>query len=264
MFGINSSVNLGLSNRCVSQLSHSPTARCSTPYCSRVATYVCVVEPFARVHVTVVDELKAYPEEMLQQRGEQWLTASELASWESMQAKQTRRMEWLFGRIALKEAVCAWMQEMQNLKVDAKELIITRTDAGAPQATWADDRELELPVVSLAHAPGVMVAAVSGAESVGVDVERNDRPTATVARVLTETETELVATEQMTLLSAVVAKEAASKAVGLGLGGDLRRWPIIGGTPKEHFVSCVDDPDLVLKVDFLSVPGLILGVCVVI
>ncbi|MDO8733387.1 MAG: 4'-phosphopantetheinyl transferase superfamily protein [Actinomycetota bacterium] len=229
-----------------------------------MATYVCVVEPFARVHVTVVDELKAYPEEMLKQRGAQWLTSAELASWESMQAKQTRRMEWLFGRIALKEAVCAWMLEMHQLKVDAKELIITRTDAGAPQATWAEDRALVLPVVSLAHAPGVMVAAVSGTESVGVDVERFDRPATTVARVLTETETALVAQEQMSLLSAVVAKEAASKAVGLGLGGDLRRWPIIAGSPKEHFVSCVDDPELLLKVDFLTVPGLVLGVCVVV
>ena len=229
-----------------------------------MATYVCVVEPFARVHVTVVDELKAYPEEMLKQRGDQWLTSSELASWESMQAKQTRRMEWLFGRIALKEAVIAWMQEMHHLKVDAKELIITRTDAGAPQATWADGRASELPVVSLAHAPGVMVAAVSGAASVGVDVERSDRPAATVARVLTETETALVADEQMTLLTAVVSKEAASKAVGLGLGGDLRRWPVLGATPSAHIVSCVDDPELMLKVDFLDVPGLVLGVCVVI
>lgn len=229
-----------------------------------MATYVCVVEPFARVHVTVVDELKAYPEEMLQKRGEKWLTASELASWESMQAKQTRRMEWLFGRIALKEAVIAWMQEMNQLKVDGKELIITRTEAGAPRATWADERDLELPVVSLAHAPGVMVAAVSSAESVGVDVERSDRPATTVARVLTEIEAGLVADEQMTLLTAVVAKEAASKAVGLGLGGDLRRWPILAASPTSHFVSCVDDPELLLKVDFLRVPGLVLGVCVVI
>ncbi|MDO9484834.1 MAG: 4'-phosphopantetheinyl transferase superfamily protein [Actinomycetota bacterium] len=229
-----------------------------------MATYVCVVEPFARVHVTVVDEVKAYPEEMLQQRGAQWLTASELASWESMQAKHTRRMEWLFGRIALKEAVCAWMQEMHSMKIDAKELIIARTEAGAPQATWAVDRALELPVVSLAHAPGVMVAAVSGTESVGVDVERVDRQATVVARVLTDTETALVAQEQMTLLSAVVAKEAASKAVGLGLGGDLRRWPIVAGSPSEHFVSCVDDPELLLKVDFLNVPGLVLGVCVVV
>ncbi len=229
-----------------------------------MATYVCVVEPFARVHVTVVDELKAYPEEMLKDRGNRWLTDSELSAWESMQAKQTRRMEWLFGRIALKEAVIAWMQEMHHLKVDAKELIIARTEAGAPEATWADDRELELPVVSLAHAPGVMVAAVSGAASVGVDVERSNRQAPVVARVLTETEAALVADEQMTLLTAVVAKEAASKAVGLGLGGDLRRWPIVAASPTEHFVSCVDDPELLLKVDFLKVPGLVLGVCVVI
>ena len=229
-----------------------------------MATYVCVVEPFARVHVTVVDELKAYPEDMLQKRGHQWLTDAELASWESMQAKQARRMEWLFGRIALKEAVCAWMQEMHQLKVDAKELVITRTEAGAPQATWTDGRALGLPVVSLAHAPGVMVAAVSSAESIGVDVERADRPATTVARVLTETETALVADEQMTLLTAVVAKEAASKAMGLGLGGDLRRWPIIAASPSAHLVNCVDDPELVLKVDFLDVPGLVLGVCVVI
>jgi len=229
-----------------------------------MATYVCVVEPFARVHVTLVDELKAYPEQTAKSLGEQWLTPQELASWESMQAKQTRRMEWLLGRIALKEAVCAWMQEMQQETVAAKDLRITRTEAGAPQVAWAGTCGLELPAISLAHAAGVLVAAVAGAASVGVDVERVERPAATVARVLTETETALLAAEQITLLSAVVAKEAASKAVGLGLGGDLRRWPILAGTPRAHLVSCVDDPELELRVDFLDVPGLVLGVCVVI
>ena len=82
--------------------------------------------------------------------------------------------------------------------------------------------------------------------------------------MLTETETKLFEAERITLLSAVVAKEAASKAVGIGLGGDLRRWPIVHTEGDQHFVTCVDDEEIALIVDFLDVPNLVLGICVVV
>jgi phosphopantetheinyl transferase (holo-ACP synthase) len=229
-----------------------------------MATYKCVVEPFARVFVTFVDELKAYPQEKAAALAAEVLTPGELAAWESMPAQQTRRMEWLLGRVALKEAVCDWLLETQLRTVASTDVVITRTEAGAPQVEWASDDDGVLPVVSLAHATGVIVAAVAGATSVGVDVECADRRATTIARVLTDVESELFAADQISLLSAVVAKEAASKAVGLGLGGDLRRWPIIHGDQRQHIVTCVDDPDLRLLVELLPVPKLVLGVCVVI
>jgi len=229
-----------------------------------VATYKCVVEPFARVFVTIVDELKAYPQDKAASLAAETLTPSELDIWTSMPAQKTRRLEWLLGRVALKEAVCEWMLETELKRIDNQDIVITRTQAGAPQVVWSDERVGNLPVISLAHSTGVIVAAVAGAAAVGVDVECASRQAPTVARVLTAVETELLNSDQITLLSAVVAKEAASKAVGLGLGGDLRRWPIVHGDQKQHFVTCVDDPELQLVVDLLAVPELVLGVCVVI
>jgi len=229
-----------------------------------MATYSCVVGPLARVHVTVVEELKTYTEEAAREIAIQHLTSTECATWMEMQANTTRKMEWLLGRVALKEAVCDFMLETQLTTIQSKDLVISRSEEGAPLISWAMPNELPLPVISLAHTEGVIVAAVASAQAVGVDVENADRQAPTVARVLTETETKLFETERITLLSAVVAKEAASKAVGTGLGGDLRRWPIVHTDGDQHFVTCVDDEEIALIVDFLDVPNLVLGICVVV
>lgn len=227
-----------------------------------MATYSFVVGPLARVHVTFVDELKAYTEEAAAERVKEYLTDTERETWQSMQAQNTRKMEWLLGRIALKEAVSEFILETQLTKITVKQIEITRTEEGAPGVAWTSASPLPLPVISLAHTAGVIVAAVASADAVGVDVEKSDRLAPVVARVLTETETKLFETGRITLLSAVVAKEAAAKAVGVGLGGDLRRWPIVHTEGSQHFVTCVDDEELALVVDFLEVPNLVLGVCV--
>ncbi|CAB4910839.1 unannotated protein [freshwater metagenome] len=240
-------------------------SRSSEPHrVSRVATYSFVVGPLARVHVTFVDELKAYTDEAAIELVKEFLTESERATWENMQAQATRKMEWLLGRIALKDAVSEYILETQLTKIDAKTIEITRSEEGAPGVAWTNENSLPLPVISLAHTARVIVAAVASADAVGVDVEKADRLAPAVARVLTETETKLLAAGRITLLSAVVAKEAAAKAVGVGLGGDLRRWPIVHTEGSQHFVTFTDDEELALVVDFLEVPNLVLGVCVIV
>ena len=229
-----------------------------------MATYSFVVGPLARVHVTFVSELKAYTEEAAAEFVKESLTEIEQEAWLGMQAQTTRKMEWLLGRVALKEAVSDYILETQLTKIDAKTIEITRSEAGAPGVAWTNGSSLPLPVISLAHTAGVIVAAVASADAVGVDVEKADRLAPVVERVLTETETKLFEAGRITLLSAVVAKEAAAKAVGVGLGGDLRRWPIVHTEGTQHFVTCIDDEKLALVVDFLEVPNLILGVCVIV
>lgn len=229
-----------------------------------MATYSFVVGPLARVHVTLVAELKPYTEEAAAEFVKESLTDTETKTWLDLQANTARKMEWLLGRIVLKEAVSEYLLETQLTKITAKQIEITRTEAGAPGVVWTSENPLPLPVISLAHTKGVIVAAVASAEGVGVDVEKADRLAPVVERVLTETEKKLFDDGRISLLSAVVAKEAAAKAVGVGLGGDLRRWPIVYTEGTQHFVTCIDDEELALVVDFLEVPNLILGVCVIV
>ena len=229
-----------------------------------MATYSFVVGPLARVHVTLVAELTPYTEEAAAEFVKESLTDTEKETWLGLQAHTARKMEWLLGRIVLKEAVSEYILETQLTKITAKQIEITRTEAGAPGVVWTSKNPLPLPVISLAHTKGVIVAAVASAQAIGVDVEKADRQAPVVERVLTETEKTLFDTGLITLLSAVVAKEAAAKAVGVGLGGDLRRWPIVHTEGSQHFVTCVDDEELALVVDFLEVPNLILGVCVIV
>jgi phosphopantetheinyl transferase (holo-ACP synthase) len=230
----------------------------------KVATYSFVVGPLARVHVTLVAELKPYTEEAAAEFVKESLTDTETKTWLDLQANTARKMEWLLGRIVLKEAVSEYLLETQLTKITAKQIEITRTEAGAPGVVWTSENPLPLPVISLAHTKGVIVAAVASAEGVGVDVEKADRRAPVVERVLTETEKKLFEDGRISLLSAVVAKEAAAKAVGVGLGGDLRRWPIVYTEGTQHFVTCIDVEELALVVDFLEVPNLILGVCVIV
>jgi hypothetical protein len=92
-----------------------------------MATFSCVVGPLARVHVTMVEELKTYTEEAAKAIAIQHLTSSECATWIEMQANTTRKMEWLLGRVALKEAVCDFMLETQLTTIHSKDLVISRS-----------------------------------------------------------------------------------------------------------------------------------------
>jgi phosphopantetheine--protein transferase-like protein len=83
--------------------------------------------------------------------------------------------------------------------------------------------------VSIAHKDGIAVAIARRGRGVGIDVERIEARSASFAELsFTESELRLVADmsteEGQTLLWAV--KEAAAKALGTGLTGNPRKFPV--------------------------------------
>lgn len=159
------------------------------------------------------------------------LDDEELDTWAAMAAGR-RRAEWLLGRVALKDAVRTWAIQRYERAVAPRAMRIETTSAGAPfvVSTELDDRGGS-PAVSLAHCRTLVLAAAGEPGSgLGVDVEARDRNVATLARVLTPEEATLVSGAErngVSVLDVLVAKEAAAKALGIGLGGSMARWPVV-------------------------------------
>jgi len=122
----------------------------------------------------------------------------------------TRRWaEWVLGREAVRVAA-----DSVGLHIDQVET----SPEGAPVlpgSPWG---------ISIAHTRGVVLGAI-GPGSIGIDVERADRDVSRLRRALLPGEEEL--TVSLSAVSIFVAKEAAAKATGQGLGGSLARWPVV-------------------------------------
>lgn len=158
------------------------------------------------------------------------LAEVESVEWRAMDASSDRRTEWLYGRIAAKDAVRVWAARTHSLALAPRDIEIVRTDAGAPLVRCEQLAGLgQLPALSITHSRTFVVAAVGDSRlRVGVDIEDRGRNVDRLARALSESENELVATGGLSVLEVLVAKEAAAKAVGVGLGGSLARWPVVG------------------------------------
>lgn len=67
------------------------------------------------------------------------------------------------------------------------------------------------------------------------------------------------------MLDILVAKEAATKALGVGLGGGVSRWPVVSVTPLPQGVmvdvTSTTDLGLVLPVLVLHPLDTVLGIC---
>lgn len=156
------------------------------------------------------------------------LNDDERRMWRALQAPARRRNEWLLGRVVAKDAVRSWLARSHQLVVGPRAVSIATTAAGAPYVDHIVGlTEGALPNISLAHSSRTIVAASGpGSLGLGVDVESRDRPIGGLARALDADEQRVVDSGRLEVIDALVAKEAASKALGIGLGGSLRRWPI--------------------------------------
>lgn len=122
----------------------------------------------------------------------------------------SRKVQWWNGRRALR-AACA--------SVGILDCTITTTPQGAPAVHGAR--------VSIAHTRDAVVAVASTSWGrVGIDVERKDRDVHRLVRALSDEERTFVEHKHASVLELVMAKEAASKAMGTGLEGSLARWPV--------------------------------------
>lgn len=157
------------------------------------------------------------------------LTEVESAEWRAMGASSERRIEWLYGRIAAKDAVRVWAARTHSLTLAPRDIEIARTDAGAPVVRCRQLQELrEAPAISITHNRTFVIAAAGDSRMrVGVDIEDRGRSVDRLARALGESELEFVSAGRLSVLELLVAKEAAAKSVGIGLGGSLARWPVV-------------------------------------
>lgn len=134
-----------------------------------------------------------------------------------------RRTEWLFGRIAAKEAVRRFLKTYYQARWSYADVTICANDLGKPYAigAWLDYLSANLDI-AIAHTSQFVVAIAGANVKIGVDVESIQRNLSEefTAGVFNPEELEL-ATSAVNPAQAIIkfwcAKEAVSKALGVGL-----------------------------------------------
>jgi phosphopantetheinyl transferase len=181
--------------------------------------------------------LDTFPEDLFTAHGRIWqrvlahlvLSRRERELWSSLMTPEPRRIEWLLGRVAAKDAVRQYLRQRYDVVLCPADVEILPDSNGRPvvQGAWSNEVPC-VPILSLSHSGGVAVAVVGNSDAatgVGVDIEH-------VGRMREGTEKLAFTSEERALLSAVpdaardswplqlwCAKEAVAKALGQGLVG---------------------------------------------
>jgi phosphopantetheine--protein transferase-like protein len=151
------------------------------------------------------------------------LSAVERRDFSEMKGSTSRRVEWLFGRVAAKEAVRRFLKDYYQARWSDADVQIWADDSGKPHAlgAWSDFLTTKLDI-AIAHTAQFVVAIAAANARVGVDVESIGRDLSEefAAGVFTPNELELAAqcaNSARTLIGFWCAKEAVSKALGTGI-----------------------------------------------
>jgi acyl transferase domain-containing protein/phosphopantetheinyl transferase len=176
----------------------------------------------------------AFPEGWLVAHGGLWmrvlaavvLSRREREAWRALPPHPRRRLEWLLGRIAAKDAVRVYMARQHGLTLCPADVELLPDAHGRPTVggAWAG-RFPRVPRVSISHVHGVAVAVAGEGHhllGVGVDLER-------LGRMAGETPSVAFTADELRMLDAVeaqereawslrfwCAKEACAKATGRG------------------------------------------------
>ena len=152
------------------------------------------------------------------------LGEGERRAFREMPGTVQRRTEWLFGRIAAKEAVRRFLNENYQARWSSADILIWADDMGKPHAlgAWADRLQSAKLDLAISHTLNFAVAVVAANARVGVDVELASRDLSEefTNGVFSKEELELAAESSdapSTLIRFWCAKEAVSKALGTGI-----------------------------------------------
>ncbi|MGD1057047.1 MAG: beta-ketoacyl synthase N-terminal-like domain-containing protein [Solirubrobacteraceae bacterium] len=147
----------------------------------------------------------------------------------ALELPETRELEWLAARTAGKECVAELVHATHGLELLHAEIEILPDEQGAPVVFCpALDGLGEAPAVSLTHTSGQAAALAAFAPpdgGVGIDIERlQSRAQGFAQAAFTGAEQELLkgfsaSTTEEWLLRIWCAREAAGKALGIGLTG---------------------------------------------
>ncbi len=148
-----------------------------------------------------------------------YLTQSERAHYDALPPR--RRRSWLAGRVAVKDAVLAWVRGTEGGAVFPQEVRIDNDSAGKPFVSPHVSNSVPNGLhISIAHKDRFAVAMV-GTRPVGIDIERIE-PRAESFLSLAFTATERALFNEADDVAAArfwVAKEARAKQAGTGLQG---------------------------------------------
>ena len=171
------------------------------------------------------------------------LSEPERAELADMKGSVSRRTEWLFGRIAVKEAVRRYLKDYHQARWSYADVQIWRDELGKPRAigAWRDNLAAHLDV-AIAHTSQFVIALAAASARVGVDVESTERNLSEefAQGVFTPEEIELAA-KSVNAAQAVIrfwcAKEAVSKALGTGIRFSPKEMRITGYQPDSGRVA---------------------------
>lgn len=162
------------------------------------------------------------------------LDASERREFAERTGSSARRTEWLFGRVAAKEAVRRFLKDYYQARWSDADIRIWADDSGKPHAlgAWNDFLTTKLDI-AISHTAQFVVAIVAANAKVGVDVESISRDLSEefAAGVFSPEELELAA-QAANASQAVIkfwcAKEAVSKALGTGIRYSPKEMVVTG------------------------------------
>ena len=162
------------------------------------------------------------------------LAESEREVFSRMKGDVKRRIEWLFGRIAAKEAVRRFMKDRLHARWSYADVEIARDPYGKPYAKgeWEKDVGSRLDI-AIAHTAQFVVALAADHAHVGIDVESvvRDLSQEFADGVFTPEEQDLAASAAKSahvLVRFWCAKEAVSKALGTGIRYSPRELVVTG------------------------------------
>jgi phosphopantetheine--protein transferase-like protein len=151
------------------------------------------------------------------------LSAQERREFGEMPGSASRRTEWLFGRVAAKEAVRRFLKDYYQARWSDADVQIWADDSGKPHAlgAWGDYLSVKIDI-AIAHTSQFVIALAAANARVGVDVESVSRDLSEefTAGVFTPEELELAAgaaNSSQAVIRFWCAKEAVSKALGTGI-----------------------------------------------
>ena len=151
------------------------------------------------------------------------LGAQERDEFRNMPGSTSRRVEWLFGRVAAKEAVRRYLMDFHQARWSDADIQIWRDDSGKPHAlgAWGDHLSSKIDI-AIAHTAQFVIALAAANARVGVDVESVTRDLSEefTAGVFVPEELELAANAanaSQAIIRFWCAKEAVSKALGTGI-----------------------------------------------
>ena len=159
---------------------------------------------------------------------------AERKEFSEMTGSASRRTEWLFGRVAAKEAVRRFLQDFYQARWSSADIRIWADGSGKPHAigAWNDNLSANLDI-AIAHTAQFVVAVAASNARVGVDVESilRDLSDEFASGVFTPDELELAAqaaNASQTIIRFWCAKEAVSKALGTGIRYSPREMVVKG------------------------------------